>query len=381
MKLFVVLPKLSGGGLERMRLNMLPEFVAAGAEVFLVVGKFMGELIDCIPPNVTVLEIASKGRFFLLPGLHQALRKYRPTHILSAGDDVNGLCILANKISGVDARIVVSCHSMLSRQVRSAKGLTKLKLRTLRLVMTLLYPMADQVVAVSQSVADDIALQLRLSRSSVLVIYNPTITSDFEDRRSAPVPAWWSPGNRPMILFVGRLSPEKRPDLLVEAFKIARERHPMGLAIVGAGPMEPSLRAMVAEKELSSDVIFHGFLSNVLPIINGATILVLPSDYEGLPNVIIEAMACGTQVIATDSPGGTREVLEGGRFGKLVSTGDAMVLAEAIIQVLTKRFFVPPPDLRRRALEFTAARSGGAYIRALFGEARSTVAPLSMDDR
>src|SRR5690606_4782698 len=105
-----------------------------------------------------------------------------------------------------------------------------------------------------------------------------------------------------------------------------------------------------------------GFVENVLPLIRQSQVLVLPSDYEGFGNVLVEAIACGTQVVATDCPHGPSEILDGGTYGQLVPTGDAVALEAAIRTVLENRFAVPEGMLKARAQEFTLDRSVDAYL-------------------
>ena len=155
MRLFMILPRLAGGGMERMRLHLLQEFQAAGVETFLVVGQLQGELVELVPSGVPVLEIAPRGPLQFFPGLVRALHKHRPTHILSAPDDVNIMTIMANKLARTQAHVVVSNHNMLSERIARATGLEFTKLWAIRALMRWFYPLADGIVAVSHGAATD----------------------------------------------------------------------------------------------------------------------------------------------------------------------------------------------------------------------------------
>lgn len=351
--------------MERMRLQLLPEFQAAGAETLLVVGQNQGELLDLVPSGVPVLEIAPRSPLQFLPGLVRTLRKHRPTHILSAADDVNLMAILANRHAGTRSRIVVSNHNTLSEQVARASGLRFAKLWATRTLMRRLYPLANGIVAVSHGVADDLAIQLRLPRNRIRVIYNPVIDREFKARMMEPLPDFWPMGPAPVILFAGRLVPQKRLDLLLNTFAVVREHLAANLVIAGNGPLQDWLETEVSHRGWTRCVRLAGFVPNVLPLIHASDLLVLPSDHEGLPNVLIEALGAGTQVVSTDCPHGPREVLENGKYGQLVPTSDPKGLATAIVRALAGEFRVPIDAMVTRSHQFTAEAAARAYLSAL----------------
>lgn len=367
MKLFVVLPRLAGGGMERMRLHLLPEFQAAGAETFLVVGQLQGELVDLVPSGVPVIEIAPRGPLQFFPGLIRALRKYRPTHILSAADDVNVMAILANRLSGAKARIVVSNHNTLTEQISRAPGLQFAKLSVTRTLMRWLYPRAAGIVAVSQGVADDLAVQLRLPRDRIRVIYNPVIDREFEARAMEPLPDFWPKGPEPVILFAGRLVPQKRLDVLLDAFAVVLDHQPAHLIIAGKGPRRDWVESEITRRDWAHCVTLAGFVSNVLPLVRSSDLLVLSSDHEGLGNVLIEALAVGTQIVSTDCPSGPREILANGMYGQLVPISDAQTLGHAILQSLNGTSWFPKGALIARAQDFRATETTRRYLSALCG--------------
>ena len=351
--------------MERMRLHLLPEFQAAGAETFLVVGQLQGELVDLVPSGVPVIEIAPRGPLQFFPGLVRALRKHRPTHILSAADDVNVLAILANRLARTKARIVVSNHNTLSEQISRARGLQFAKLSLTRTLMRWFYPRADGIVAVSQGVADDLAVQLRLPRDRIRVIYNPTIDREFRTRMMEPLPSLWPQGPDPVILFAGRLVPQKRLDVLLDAFAVVRERQAAHLVIAGKGPLQNWLETEITRRGWPECVTLAGFVPNILPLIRASAVLVLSSDHEGLPNILIEALGAGTQIVSTDCPNGPREILGHGTYGQVVQTSDPPALGAAITRSLSGAFWVPPELLISHSRQFTADLAARHYLSAL----------------
>jgi glycosyltransferase involved in cell wall biosynthesis len=168
-----------------------------------------------------------------------------------------------------------------------------------------------------------------------------------------------------VLLAVGRLSPEKDFATLIQAAKLVRQQRPVRLIIIGEGPRRPELERLRQELELDHAVDMPGWMDNPFALMSRAALVVQSSTYEGLPTVLVEAMACGTPVVATRCSGGSVEILEDGRLGRLVPVGDPAALAAAIESSLQES---PPVEaLRRRAGDFTIERAVGAYRRILFG--------------
>jgi glycosyltransferase involved in cell wall biosynthesis len=166
-----------------------------------------------------------------------------------------------------------------------------------------------------------------------------------------------------VFLAAGRLVPQKDHRTLIDAFAALRARMPARLVILGEGPERPALEALIRRWGIEDDVALPGFDLYPAAYMARADVFVLSSRWEGLANVIVEAMACGTPVVSTDCPSGPAELLEGGRFGPVVPVGDAPALAAAMEQAF--RDPVPPDVLKRRASEFSLDRSVDAYLTVL----------------
>jgi glycosyltransferase involved in cell wall biosynthesis len=169
----------------------------------------------------------------------------------------------------------------------------------------------------------------------------------------------WScpPGKR--ILTVGSFKDQKNHQLLLRSFSqmISAEAR---LMLVGTGQSEVNLRALAADLGIADRVIFAGFHPDPTPFYMTADLFVLSSDYEGFGNVIVEAMACGTPVVSTDCPSGPAEILENGRYGRLVPVNNPSALATAMRVALAET-----PDramLQKRAAEFSSAIAAQRYL-------------------
>ena len=362
----IYLHDLSGGGVERCRLRLIPELKRLGAHVTLLLHSRSGELADRVPPGVAVVSFDTRRTLADAWPLARWLRSARPDALVSSLDHNNIAALLAGLLSGTRTPTVICQHNALSSEAALFGG-SRSEAWRYRLVpplYRLLQRRAAGIVAVSAGVAEDLVLSCAIPAARISVIHNPILDDAFERARQAPLDhAWFAPGAPPVFLAVGRLVAQKDPATLVEAFAERRRHGPARLAFLGAGPLQPALEQQAAGLGISADVGFLGYQTNPLPYMREAAALVLSSRYEGLGNVIIEALGCGTPVVSTDCPFGPAEILEHGRFGRLVPVGDADALAAALGGDLREAF--PAEMLRRRAQHFTVERCGSAYMALL----------------
>jgi glycosyltransferase involved in cell wall biosynthesis len=169
------------------------------------------------------------------------------------------------------------------------------------------------------------------------VVYNPVITPEIMAlARQTPDHPWFAAGGPPVILAVGRLTPQKDFPTLLRAFAEVRRRRPARLLILGEGEERAALEALGADLGVAADVALPGFRENAMAYMAGSALFVLSSAWEGLPTVLIEALAAGTRVVSTDCPSGPREILQDGRLGSLVPVGDVAALADAMTAALAR---------------------------------------------
>ncbi|MGF1500206.1 MAG: glycosyltransferase [Paracoccaceae bacterium] len=350
----LLLPDLGGGGAERVTLNLAAAFRDSGQPVELVLLSPEGRLAPAVPPDLPVRVLGS-GKLPAIFRLAGFLRRHRPAALLSSMASMNCVAVLAHRMARAPTRIVLAEHSTLSAEV--ARDWYR---RMLPPAMRRLYPRADGVVAVSEGVAADLSARTGLPRDAIQVIYNPVIGPDFASRVSeVPAHPWLSDGGPPVVLGVGRLAPQK--DFLTLIRAIARLEAPARLLILGEGPDRARLEAEIAKLDLVHRVALPGFVDNPVSAMRASAVFALSSRWEGLPTVLIEAVATGTPVVATDCPSGPREILAG-RSGELVPVGNPEALAAALGRALgTPRG--TPPDMT----PFTAETARAAYARLLLG--------------
>jgi glycosyltransferase involved in cell wall biosynthesis len=328
----IFLRGLYGGGAERVMLNLARGFIECGLSVDLVLARAAGPYLQQVHSDVRVVDLDAQWMPSSLPKLVHYLRQVQPLTLLTALHYPCEIAVLAKRLAGVETRIIVSEHNTLSLE---AKGIKQLSVHLTPLAAWLFYPWADGIVAVSQGVADDLARITHLTEDRIQVIYNPILLPELMMLAKEPVDhPWFQPGQPPVVLGVGRLHPQKDFPTLLRAFARVRQIRPARLMILGEGPEHGALNALVEELGLTEDVALPGFVQNPYAYMANADVFVLSSAWEGLGNVLVEAMAVGTPVISTDCESGPSEILAQGKYGLLTPVGDSEAIADAILRVL-----------------------------------------------
>lgn len=359
----IYLPSLRGGGAERVMVTLVNGFARRGYAVDLVLGKAEGPYLPEVASGVRVVDLGARRVVTSLPGLVRYLSRERPKAMLSALNHANVIALLARRFAGVPTRLVVSERAHLSL---SLSGEPSRRARLMPWFMRHTYPWADGVVAVSGGVADDLAQAIGLPRKAIAVAYNPVVTDAMLRQAKAPLDhPWFAPGQPPVVLGVGRLTVQKDFSVLLRAFAKLRARRPARLMILGEGELRPALEALARQLGIDADVALLGFRDSPYVYMHRAELFVLSSRFEGLPNALIQAMAFGTPVVSTDCPSGPAEILENGRWGRLVPVGDVDALAWAMQATLTE---MQHPDVARRAQDFSLAPGVDAYLRLLLND-------------
>lgn len=342
-----------------MMLNLANQMAERELEVYLIVcrsGK--GELSHEADSRIHIIDLGVAGNtFFALPGFIRQLRKIQPEAVLSALPNINLVAIWAVRLSGVHTHLVVSERNHLSTQIANTRQISAILRPWLYRAF---YPWADDIVAVSKAVAEDLAITAHIPLGKIRVIYNPVVTPELKIRASETANhPWLTKSTLPVILTVGRLHPQKDHLTLLMAFKQIIGRMSARLIILGEGPLRRVLEEKIAELDLKEHVDMPGKVTNPYAYMAKADVFVLSSAWEGFPNVLVEAMACGTQVVATDCPGGSAEIVENGIYGSLVPPGNSDYLAEAILGKLETR--IKSEDLKKQADKFSAKNAFVQY--------------------
>lgn len=382
MHIALFLHDLSAGGSQRRTLTLAAGFAKRGHRVELVVMRAEGPLARELPDTLSLIALKSRlldltnGKLRLgrrlqliigIPALARYLRTAHPDLLLSAASHANVPASWAHLLARSSTALVLRVSNHYSASVGGGSGnATDQRARVRRW----LFPRADAVIAVSDAVAEDTRRVTGLPRERITTIYNPMFTEALLERAKEPVThPWLEDRDVPVILGAGRLSAQKDFPTLLRAFAKVLEQRPARLLILGDSKQSTSrdeLLQLAAELEVADDVDLPGFVTNPLAYMARASVFALSSAWEGLPGVLIEAMACGCPVVSTDCPGGSREILNDGRAGPLVPVGDADALAKAILALIEAP--TPRDVLLARATDFDVDRAVESYLQ-LFAQA------------
>jgi glycosyltransferase involved in cell wall biosynthesis len=363
----LLVPNLGGGGAERVMVDLGNDLARRGLRVDLLVALRGGVLaapdgggyVEGVAPEVRVVPLDARRTLLSIPPLVRYLRRERPAALLATLTHANVVAVWARRLAGVSTRVVIREANTLSRHTRAA---VRLRDRALPWLTRRFYPWADAIVAVSEGVADDLATLV--PRDRVCVLDNPVVGPGLAALAAEPVDHPWlsTDQSRPVVLGVGRLTAQKDFQTLLRAFALVRARRDVRLLILGEGEQRPALERLAGELGIAAAVDLPGFESNPFAYMARAAVFALSSAWEGSPNVLIQAMAAGAPVVATDCASGPREILGGGRHGRLVPVGDAEALASAIDRTLAEPRRSPPATAWQR---FSLDASVDGYLRIL----------------
>jgi glycosyltransferase involved in cell wall biosynthesis len=356
----LLLPDLRVGGAERVALSLMRSFRAAGHRVEFVLMDKKGELLSEVPSDVRIVDLGARRVRHAIRPLVRYLRQSRPDAMQVSLWPLTVAAILARRIARSTARLVVSDHAALSKQF-AGRPLT---LAAIGASVRLFYRRADARVMVATAAAEDLARLSGLPRECFDIVYNPVERPADRIGPTSEIEAMWRDADG-RIITVGTLKAQKNHELLIRSFARVRESRPARLMILGSGELETHLKQLAASLGIGDDVIFPGFAADPWPYYASSNLFALSSDYEGYPLVLVEAMRCGLPVVSTDCESGPREILDGGKFGRLVPVGDERALAGAMMEELEKPHFAGLA--RERAEQLSGAGTARRYLELLLG--------------
>ena len=393
--LALFMPDLHGGGVARCILDLAEAFSKRGHRVDLVLCSTSGDHLphlQRIAALVNVVELrpsilfpahlmawatadvpalslhAVRSRRPLitlpyLPALARYLRRQRPAALLAAKTPANLAALWAARCRDIETRIVISERTHLPSELANRRGW-----RFLLPVIRRNYGRADVQTAISNGVAEALAQCSGVPRQKIVTIYNGVVDAESVEQkvREEVDHPWLQPNSPPVILSAGRLVPQKDLPTLLRAFARVRATRQARLVILGEGELRPQLGALAKDLQIDADLALPGFVQNPFAYMARAAVFALSSAWEGLGNVLIQALATGCPVVSTDCPSGPSEILEGGAYGRLVPVGDDEALAQAILGTLDEP---PNPNrLRERAECFSIEQSAEKYLAVLLGK-------------
>ncbi|WP_424005029.1 glycosyltransferase (plasmid) [Haloarcula salina] len=347
------IPNLTVGGAEQVTVNIVNGLYRRGYDVELVLSHPYGKLHTEIDEDVPVATLGQSrvpvaGITAHVPRLVSYLENTEPDALLSQVTHANTVCLAAAKFADSRTKVVPTEHNAFDVEPAGS-----LKSKLLRRLAVRLLPSADRVIAVSEGVSDSLVEQMSLRADDVTVLHNPIEIERVRERARRPVDhRWIEDDGLQVILFVGRLDSQKDLETWLRSFARVHEARPDTRAVVaGQGPLRDDLRETAAQMGLGDVVSIPGYVDNPYRFMEQASAFLLTSRFEGLPTVLIEAMACGCPVVSTDCPSGPREILADGQYGRLTPVGDPTEIATAVEETLDEE--TDTTALRRRADDFS----------------------------
>jgi len=341
---------------------LIPEILDRGYKVELLSIGRHGPYFDTELPGLKIIDLKTDHVNSSLFAVVKYLKTRKPLAMLSDKDRVNRLAVIANAISGTNTRLVLRSGTTLSVDLESRGWLQK---KTQIWSVKTLYSSAFNIVTPSQGSANDLINLGKLDSKKVNVIPSPVISPDLFKLSSQSITHKWLGENKqyPVILGIGELSYRKDFHTLIRAFALIQKTHPSRLIILGKGKQKDHLRELCQELCIQELVDFAGFQDNPYPWFRECDIFALTSRWEGMPVVLIEALALGKSSIATDCPSGPSEILQGGTLGPLIPIEDYRQFANGIIKLLESP--KEPSLLQESVSKYTVSNSTTGYLKAM----------------
>lgn len=319
-------------GVDRLMRHLIPEIAARGFRVDLLQVRKHGPYLESPPPNVRCIDLGYRHTYACLPALVRYLKTQMPALLLSDKDRVNRTALLARRLSATDTPLYLRIGTTVSVNLASRGRFERWLQRN---SIGRLYGAAAAVLVPSQGVKDDLSAYTGLAADKVRVVPTPGIPDAlFEQQPPLPDHPWFTQREAPVILGVGELGARKDFSTLLRAFALLRQQRPCRLMIVGRGKQQERLQQLAEELGVAEDVSLPGFVENPYPLMAHTDLFAFSSRWEGMPLVLIEALALGSNVVATDCPSGPAEILQQGRYGVLVPIGDFKAMAAAMQRTL-----------------------------------------------
>ena len=350
-------PSLGGGGAERFMVNLANEFSAKGNKVYLVACS-LGSYTSDVREDVEIIDLQSSRVLYSLPKLIAFLSIIKPSTLISTIYHTNMVAVTAGYISRSKTKIIVREDNM--SQSHRSKSASFISYKFTFSLKKILYKMSHAVVVLQSAMEEELKMMIPGIENKVKLINNFIDVDRISSLAKEPVNHPWLQDDYtvPVIMSAGRLSNQKNWPLLIKAFSKTLKERKLKLIILGEGTLRGEIEGLIKELKIEKDVSLPGFVTNPYSWMARSEIFILSSDFEGFPNVLLEALCCDCSIISSDCDSGPREILEEGKWGQLFKVGDVTDLSVKIQSALDKNIEY---DTKSRARYFSSSRCVEQY--------------------
>ncbi|MEN8212734.1 MAG: glycosyltransferase [Pseudomonadota bacterium] len=354
-------PSYGDGGVERMTANLASGLAEAGVKVDFIINHQAAPYLSGLEYSVNFVTPPDNSSQHL-GWLVDYLNTSQPDVLMTVKDAAGIMAIRAKKRSRAESRIIVRTGTaLLSRFGHRGTGVVKRWLKSRKLKRY--YQQADGHIAVAFGSRQELHQLIGIPEEAIIVIKNPVITPSLLKLQHETLDhPWFAPSGKSLVMGMGGFRQQKDFTTLIRAFALLHQSRPCRLLLLGKGRQQQRLIQLCRELGIEEDVMFPGFTDNPYPWLKRADLFVLSSLWEGSPNVLTEALASGTPVVATDCQSGPREILQDGKYGELVPLSDPQRMSEAMARTLDHP--LNSEQLVEAASEYTLEASTRSYIQA-----------------
>lgn len=367
MTIHIFIAHMGVGGSERVCVNLANEWARLGNEVHIAVLNLENDVnTHLLDSRIQVHELGvSRLRYSAVPML-KYLKKYKPSFIFVFGKEMAIIMNKLKKLKLTKVKVIVRILNNVNIALAKEDNVSPIVEKYLQTAQKQLADM-DASIAQCKAMGKMVVEAGMVEESKLHVIYNPVSRELIEEVEKLRRTLNCEGSGR--IAFIGRIDPQKQPDQLINAFKLVKEKMPEArLRIVGNGSLMQKTMQQVYDMGLEGDVIFDGIRKDMENVYADADVVILSSQYEGMPNALIEAIGCGIPVVSYDCPIGPAEIIEDGVNGFLCRQDDIEDLAEKtcialkqswdrdIIKATCKKFDVT--EIAKKYIEIFAIQKG-----------------------
>ncbi len=354
---------MSGGGAQRDAVELANGLHRAGWPVIVATLDAAGPLRVQLAPELQLIDLGQGRKLrmaFAVPALRRMILRLEPAVVIASEAAANGVLVLASRYLPRHIRPRIVLREVAS-PVQARRADPYLQNRIAYRLAPWLYPRADRVLSFTEGARRDLIAHFGVRPERAVNLGTNAVLTE-ERLKALSHPASRHGG---LIIAIGRLSPEKDFATLIAAFAALREERDVRLQILGEGSERPALERRIAALGVADVVDLPGFVADPIQYLRHASLFVSTSRHEGFGNAIVEALACGVPIVATDAPHGPRDILRDGKLGTLVPPDDLCGLVDAMAAALDEP--ADPGPLQARAADFTTERAVARFAEVLIG--------------